>query len=122
MNHQEKSAGINRLKPYIIILLAVAIAAVIYVSSSEKKSIKNQNSNKSLQNQTYATCIKAENCCLANDDCQYIWYTGGCNTPEYVAQRRKELNEEQGITYIGEAPYRENVTCSCENNKCVTHN
>jgi hypothetical protein len=60
------------------------------------------------------------NFCKVDDDCQYIWYTGGCNTPEYVAQKQKET-KEKGMS-MEEAPERENVTCTCNNNKCVTHN
>ena len=65
-------------------------------------------------------CNKEENCCAINEDCKYIWYTGGCNTSEYVAKKQKEA-QEKGM-FISEAPRRENVTCTCENNKCVTHN
>ncbi|MDD2516045.1 MAG: DUF2569 family protein [Candidatus Gracilibacteria bacterium] len=64
-------------------------------------------------------CNKEENCCTINEDCKYIWYTGGCNTSEYVAKMQKEAQEKGAL--IGEAPRRENVTCTCENNKCVTH-
>jgi len=67
-----------------------------------------------------SSCNKEENCCSTNEDCKYIWYTGVCNTPEYVAKRQKEA-EAQGIRN-GEAPPRENVTCSCESNKCITYN
>lgn len=65
-------------------------------------------------------CNKEENCCVKNEDCKYIWVTGACNTPEYVAKIQKEA-EKQGRRN-GEAPPRENVTCTCESNKCVTHN
>lgn len=65
-------------------------------------------------------CNKEEDCCTKNEECKYIWYTGGCNTPEYVNEVQKKA-EAQGM-HIGEAPPRENVTCSCENNKCVTIN
>jgi len=65
-------------------------------------------------------CSKEENCCMTNDDCKYIWFTGACNTPEYVTKTQKEA-EAQGI-HNGEAPPRENVSCTCESNKCVTHN
>jgi uncharacterized protein YceK len=64
-------------------------------------------------------CNKEENCCTTDKDCEYAWFTGSCNTPEYVAKRQKEA-QEQGMHY-GEAPPRENVTCTCENSKCITH-
>lgn len=61
------------------------------------------------------------NICTVNDDCKYISQTGGCNIPEYVAQRQKEA-EAQGL-FIGEAsPLIGEVTCTCENNKCITNN
>lgn len=66
------------------------------------------------------TCKKEENCCVANQDCKYIWFTGACNTPEYVARVQKEA-EEKGRR-DGEAPPRKNVTCTCESRKCITHN
>ncbi|MFZ2072741.1 MAG: hypothetical protein WAV10_03630 [Minisyncoccia bacterium] len=69
---------------------------------------------------TTISCIKENNCCIQATDCKYISYTGGCNTPEYVVKKNKEA-VEQGMQ-IGEAPPRENVTCTCESNKCVAHN
>jgi hypothetical protein len=68
---------------------------------------------------TIASCNKEENCCIKNEDCGYAWFTGRCNTPEYVSKRMR-VAEEKGL-HLGEAPPRENVTCTCENNKCVTH-
>ena len=62
---------------------------------------------------------KENNMCASNADCEYIWYTGGCNTPEYVG-KEQQAALEKGI-FIGEAPSREGVTCTCEENKCVTH-
>ncbi|MFA5934818.1 MAG: hypothetical protein WC827_02975 [Candidatus Paceibacterota bacterium] len=60
------------------------------------------------------------NICKKDSNCEYIWYTGGCNTPEYIAKKYKEA-EEKGM-YLGEAPPRDNVTCTCEDSKCITHN
>jgi cytochrome c-type biogenesis protein CcmE len=65
-------------------------------------------------------CKKDENCCTKNDDCRYISYTGSCNTPEYVTRVQKEA-ATQGRRN-GEAPPRDNVTCTCERNSCITHN
>jgi hypothetical protein len=57
--------------------------------------------------------------CGSDDDCEYIWYTGGCYNPDYVVPCY-EYQKSQGIL-PSEAPRRENVTCSCENNECITH-
>lgn len=65
-------------------------------------------------------CNKEENCCVKNEDCKYIWVTGACNTPEYVTKIQKEAEAQERRN--GEAPPRENVTCTCESNKCVIHN
>lgn|GEM_PF-1714455 len=65
------------------------------------------------------SCNKEENCCVKDADCRYVWFTGVCNTPEYVAKIKKE-SEARGVMN-GEAPRRDNVTCTCENAKCVTH-
>ena len=74
---------------------------------------------KSNQNNLQVSCKKEENCCVKDGDCEYIWFTGACNTPEYVAKTQIE-NEEKGL-FLGEAPPRENVTCTCESNRCITH-
>lgn len=71
-------------------------------------------------NKTKLFCNKEENCCVRNEDCEYFWFTGVCNTPEYVTKVQKEAEEQGRIN--GEAPPRENVTCTCESNKCVTLN
>jgi hypothetical protein len=66
------------------------------------------------------SCDKEENCCTRNEDCEYIWFTGKCNTPEYIAKKQKEA-AVLGIS-LGEAPKRDNVACTCEQSQCVTHN
>jgi hypothetical protein len=63
---------------------------------------------------------KENNLCKLDTDCQYIWVTGGCYTPEYVDRRYKEAACE-GILIGGEQPRREGVTCTCAKNACVTH-
>jgi hypothetical protein len=63
---------------------------------------------------------KNEDFCSQNKDCVYVWYTGACHTSEYVDKVQKE-SETAGIRN-GEVPSRENVTCTCQSNKCVTHN
>ena len=63
---------------------------------------------------------KEKNICLTDSDCEYIWVTGACNTPEYVARIMKKCQDGSGPCLL-EAPPRENVTCTCESNKCITH-
>jgi len=57
--------------------------------------------------------------CETNEDCEYAWTTGGCYNLAYLGDCTRELREK-GV-YMGEAPPREGVTCTCENNKCITH-
>jgi hypothetical protein len=64
---------------------------------------------------------KEKGICALDADCQYVWYTGGCYTPEYVGRKHKEAACE-GRLIGGEQPRREGVTCTCEKNACVTHN
>ena len=59
------------------------------------------------------------NICKKDDDCKYIWSTGGCHTPEYVDREMKKCQDKTGPC-PSEAQPRENVTCTCENSKCVT--
>jgi hypothetical protein len=58
--------------------------------------------------------------CHADLDCSYIWYAGGCYTPAYVAAVMQKCQDKTGPC-PAEAPKRENVTCTCEDNLCVTH-
>lgn len=78
------------------------------------------NSSTSVSTTPKVSCDKEENCCIKDEDCKYIWFTGGCNTPEYIAKIQKEA-AAAGIRN-GEASPRDNVTCTCENTKCITHN
>lgn len=87
--------------------------------SLKEQLLSKQNISGDDSNQIKGSCNKEDNCCESNEDCRYIWFTGGCYTQEYVNQKQKEA-KEKGI-HIGEAPPRENVTCTCENNKCITH-
>lgn len=91
-----------------ILLLVTALASIIYTKGD---SLKEVNILK------VVTCTKDNNCCKKDNDCKYIWFTSGCNTPEYVTKVQKE-NEKRGLRQ-GEAPYRENVTCTCESNTCL---
>ncbi len=59
------------------------------------------------------------NVCAADADCEYIWFTGGCATPEYVGRVSRQAACE-GL-HIGEALPRDGVSCTCEKSVCVTH-
>jgi hypothetical protein len=59
------------------------------------------------------------NICAVDADCQYIWFAGGCFTPEYTGKTSSEA-VCMGM-YPGEAPIRDGVTCTCEKKACVTH-
>lgn len=102
----------------LIFILFIAILVVGCDKVSEDKNILENKSENDL-NQIISLCDKEENCCVMPQDCKYIWFTGECNTQEYVSKRLKEA-EDQGM-HIGEAPPGENITCTCENNKCITH-
>lgn len=102
-----------------IIGLAVIFLGIVALTGCGQK-IFTQESNPSSTQKNDVLCDKEKNCCVKNDDCQYIWFTGGCNTSEYVAKAQKEAEAQGRIN--GEAPQRDNVTCTCENKKCVTHN
>lgn len=84
-------------------------------------SIKDQiNVYEKKPNNTEIFCLKENNCCLTNDDCKYVFFTGGCNTLEYVSKIEEEAKKTG--RKIGEALPRENITCTCEQNICITHN
>lgn len=107
----------NKTISILVVIFLLTITAIVF----GKWLVKTQTSNlENNSNKTELSCNKEDNCCLKNDDCKYIWFTGACNTSEYVAKIQKEA-EEQGRR-IGEAPPRDNVTCTCESNRCVTHN
>lgn len=63
---------------------------------------------------------KENNICAIDSDCEYIWYTGGCNTPEYANKIMEKCQAGSGPC-PSEAQPRENVTCSCENKACATY-
>jgi hypothetical protein len=71
------------------------------------------------------TCVERprndleRNICSIDADCEYIWFTGGCYTPESVAKEWRQATCEG--RHVGEAPPREGVTCTCETKSCVTH-
>ncbi|MFH1587148.1 MAG: hypothetical protein ABID38_04785 [Candidatus Diapherotrites archaeon] len=57
--------------------------------------------------------------CEIDSDCEYVWFTGGCFDPHKVGECMQELIDS-GMR-PGEAEPRDGVTCTCENNKCITH-
>lgn len=66
-------------------------------------------------------CVKSDNCCEQNSDCQYVQVTGGCQTPEFVKKVMDNCKAKTGPCPL-EAKIKEGITCTCENNRCVTHN
>lgn len=96
------------------------IDSQVTTSISEEDQLVEQTIDGTYIQQPEINCIKDQNCCLVNSDCKYAWVTGSCNTSEYVAKKQKEA-QARGIE-IGEAMPRENVICTCENYKCITHN
>jgi uncharacterized protein YxeA len=96
----------NKKIVFLIIVLVIIILFVGYLLLPKNIS-------------TTSSCIKEDNCCLKSDDCKYAWFTGACYTPEYVTKLQNEA-EAKGMN-VGEAQPRENVTCTCESNKCITH-
>ncbi len=62
---------------------------------------------------------KDKNMCGVDSDCEYTQYTGGCNTPEYVSGIMDKCKNGSGPC-PSEAPGRDGVTCTCENNACIT--
>jgi len=107
----------NKLILILVVIFLLSITVIVFGKSFVKTQTSNLENN---SNKTKLSCDKEENCCVTNDDCKYIWFTGACNTPEYVTKTQKEA-AAQG-RHDGEAPPRENVTCTCESNRCITHN
>lgn len=101
---------------FVVVMVAVVVLLRLEANSPNVELSKPLNSSE----ERVISCDKAENCCVVSDDCRYVWQTGGCNTLEYVTATRK-VAEAQGRR-DGEVPPRENVTCTCEFNKCVTYN
>jgi len=100
-----------------IIIKLIILSVIIFLAGCSLQIDDRQDQKTS---STTITCNKEDNCCLTNGDCQYIPYTGECNTPEYVSQQQKQA-QDQGIM-IGESRTRtSSATCACENSQCVTH-
>lgn len=96
----------------------VVLFSVLVLSACENNNSKIlDNEKKPIE----SFCKKEDNCCIKDKDCSFIWYTGGCFTMEYVLKKQEEAKKGHG--FIGEAPKRDDVkiTCSCENNKCISH-
>jgi hypothetical protein len=108
-----------------VVLMVLLVIVILWFAGNMKREQKispqiDRSIEAAIPTSTIIKCDKSDNCCVQNEDCQYISYTGGCNTPEYVAKIQKEA-EKKGLRN-GEAPLRKNVTCTCESSKCVTHN
>jgi len=88
------------------------IQFIISATNSQIRTDQNVGNDKKYKNNVDS--------CSQNEDCEYVWFTGGCHTSEYVAQIQNEA--KAAGTRNGEAPRREGVTCTCELNVCVTHN
>lgn len=111
----------NGFAPVIIFLIAlIGFVGVYYLGTFKPKTITVSSIPNAVSVDRDFLCKREENCCLKDDDCKYVWVTGACNTLEHVAKKQKE-STNQGRRE-GEAPPRENVICTCELNKCVTHN
>ncbi|MBU0760893.1 MAG: hypothetical protein KJ600_02320 [Nanoarchaeota archaeon] len=95
-----------------IILIFVIVSAVLFAGAVEVLDDKPKDE--------VSSCSKEENCRVENENCQYVWFTGRCNTPEYVSQVMNKCEDGSGPCQ-SEALSRENVVCTCENNKCVTY-
>ncbi|NTV23588.1 MAG: hypothetical protein HGA85_04400 [Nanoarchaeota archaeon] len=63
---------------------------------------------------------KEANMCASDSDCKYVGFTGGCNTPEYVAVVMKKCQDKTGPC-PQEATLQPQAACTCESNKCVAH-
>jgi hypothetical protein len=115
---------------FIVIVVVIILLVIITLAISQSNANKNTKitegptfpevtADVDIDSNISVSCIKSNNCCEVASDCEYIWFTGGCYVPEYVTRVQKEA-QEKGM-HIGEAREREGVTCSCENNKCITH-
>ena len=61
---------------------------------------------------------KNANECNVNADCQYIWLTDGCYTPEYIKYTTEEA-EKKGIHLGSAGRERQGVICVCKDHKCA---
>jgi len=85
----------------------------------ELNDLKQRCLNIISNNDKINNCFIENNCCIQDSECVYIWPTGECNTPEFI-EKVNEQNKKIGISPHHAQP-REGVTCTCENNICITH-
>ncbi|PKM91775.1 hypothetical protein CVU82_01035 [Candidatus Falkowbacteria bacterium HGW-Falkowbacteria-1] len=108
------------IKILVLLILTVGITSYGCAKSTENRpTLVDTGNSFNAQEMVDVSCAKELNCCEEDYDCEYIWYTGECNTPEYINKKQEEANG-QNIN-IGEAPRLDNVTCTCETSKCITH-
>lgn len=109
----------------IIVIMLLLVFSVFIFKQKEINTTTTTNTWKTITEdpetnvQVTGVCEKSDNCCTVYSDCEYIWFTGGCNTPEYVDKVLAAASANG--THLGEARQREGVTCGCESNKCITH-
>ena len=97
----------NKTKLFTLIFLGIILLIIVVFVL-----------NGIFKNSVVFMCQKSNNCCSIDSDCKYIWYTGSCNTPEYV----DKIQHQSGGPSNSEAPWSPApVNCSCENNKCITN-
>jgi len=102
------------------IILGVVLLGFAGYFVYKNTQLKNSKTNLPIPSPTteVSLCTKENNCCDKDDDCEYFWYTGGCQTPEYV----NKVNEENAKIGLrpGEAPrFDDEVKCTCENKECI---
>jgi len=100
----------------ILLLVGVFICTIFLASCSVEEAPDDTN----ISEENSVLIDKTKNMCEVDSDCEYIWYTGGCKTPESVAGVMDKCRDGSGPC-PSESMRRENVTCSCENNTCITH-
>jgi len=104
------------LLPVIIIIVLLGTLGYFAYQNTQ---IKNSKTNLPTSSPTTETsvCVKENNCCDKDDDCEYFWYTGGCQTPEYVGKVNEE-NAKKGLRPGEAPPFDGKVNCTCESKKC----
>lgn len=117
----KKPKGFTLIEILVVIAVLVITAAGGVVVWEKKMSSVHLSGSTSIITPT-PTVIgnqiqKIADECGVNSDCEYIWFAGGCHTPEYV-KAVLDRAEKEGMR-LGEAPRREGVVCECQNNRCV---
>jgi len=105
------------LLPIIIILIMLGVVSYFIYQNTQLKNGKINIPTRSPTTGTSA-CVKENDCCNENNDCEYFWYTGGCQTPEYVKKVNEE-NAKRGLRQGEAQPFDGKVNCACENKTCL---